>query len=252
MKTFTLSLCLFASAAFATAKVNNKEECQTYIPELDLTCPTTPTDTPLTYAHPAHCSQYFECYNGCATAMACPAGLLYDEVQKWCGEAQKTNCGSRDCDGLEGMCAAVTPEPLDVSCDGRLYWSDEDNCSKFYQCDAEGEALQMLCPVWTDGETRLLWKEESFYCDFPENVECGSRPVCDENDDNCEVKPTAAPSDCPADACSHGDGLFGLAPCNACYCNCVGGAAFEQCCPDGLVWDDALKICNWPSGNPAC
>ena len=24
------------------------------------------------------------------------------------------------------------------------------------------------------------------YCDFPENVECGDRPLCDENDANCE------------------------------------------------------------------
>ena len=26
------------------------------------------------------------------------------------------------------------------------------------------------------------------YCDFPENVECGDRPLCDTNDENCEER----------------------------------------------------------------
>ena len=30
--------------------------------------------------------------------------------------------------------------------------------------------------------------EPKQYCDFPENVECGDRPLCDENDNNCEER----------------------------------------------------------------
>ena len=34
----------------------------------------------------------------------------------------------------------------------------------------------------------LFNSEPKQYCDFPENVECGDRPLCDTNDQNCEER----------------------------------------------------------------
>ena len=36
--------------------------------------------------------------------------------------------------------------------------------------------------------TDFFNSEAHMYCDFPENVECGERPLCDENDQNCEER----------------------------------------------------------------
>merc|ERR1712002_61417 len=31
------------------------------------------------------------------------------------------------------------------------------------------------------------------------------------------------------------------------FCICSGGRAFEEICMPGLVWDNKLHVCNWPS-----
>merc|ERR1712002_1432271 len=31
------------------------------------------------------------------------------------------------------------------------------------------------------------------------------------------------------------------------FCECSHGRAFEESCHNGLVWDDKINACNWPS-----
>ena len=47
-----------------------------------------------------------------------------------------------------------------------------------------------------------LYSPEHNWCDFPDRVDCGNRPICDENDENCHGKPTTKPDDfeCPEEA----------------------------------------------------
>ena len=84
------------------------------------------------------------------------------------------------------------------------------------------------------------------YCDFPENVECGDRPLCDENDANCEERESAelpndshksdsivsdhvttyaplvpCPVDCPPDLVN-----VELEPCSSEYCTCTNGIGY--------------------------
>ena len=33
---------------------------------------------------------------------------------------------------------------------------------------------------------QLLYDHHHNYCDWPERVDCGDRPICDENNQNCE------------------------------------------------------------------
>ena len=41
---------------------------------------------------------------------------------------------------------------------------------------------------------QLLYDHHHNYCDWPERVNCGSRPICDENNENChEQKATSTP-----------------------------------------------------------
>ena len=46
-------------------------------------------------------------------------------------------------------------------------------------------------------------------CDYPDRVDCGDRPVCDDNDENCEEwhLTTTTPKSSPCDGinCDHGE-----------------------------------------------
>ena len=74
----------------------------------------------------------------------------------------------------------------------------------------------VFSPSADTGEQEL-WCEEcnggQGYCDYPENVYCGARPICDEFDENCELQPTEAPSQCDAIPCGSGLTYEPLGPC---------------------------------------
>ncbi|KAK8735586.1 hypothetical protein OTU49_005447, partial [Cherax quadricarinatus] len=46
-----------------------------------------------------------------------------------------------------------------------------DDCSKFCKCSLDGLAWEYDCPG------TLLWDDELKTCNYPENVDCGTRPV---------------------------------------------------------------------------
>ena len=94
---------------------------------------------------------------------------------------------------------------------------------------------------------QLLYRPSNVQCDWPERVECGSRPACDENDDNCHDNhaTTPKPTVCEGIPCDHGDGFYPEGDCDQCFCRCVGGAHFETCCSPGLVFNPAKNQCDW-------
>ena len=83
-------------------------------------------------------------------------------------------------------------------------------------------------------------------CDFPERVDCGDRPVCDANNENCFEVTTEPPNFCDMITCTS-DGWVPEGECERCTCECSQGRPYELCCQDGLVW-------NYPGGpiNPFC
>ena len=58
-------------------------------------------------------------------------------------------------------------------------------------------------------------------CDWSDRVECGDRPICDINDENCIDQPehtTKPPSVCEGIPCDHGDGFYPESSCAQCFC----------------------------------
>jgi len=77
-----------------------------------------------------------------------------------------------------------------------------------------------------------LWDADEVYCDFAENVNCGDRPICDLNDQNCHYQTTT--TEAPNGFHCPGDGYF--ADPNNClkYYHCYGGVIEEhKACPNG-------------------
>ncbi len=101
------------------------------------------------------------------------------------------------------------------------------------------------------GDVQELYKEDKQWCDYPENVECKDRPICDTNDQNCSLQPTVAPTACDGITCSSGQ-LEAEGPCSQCFCECNGVAASEICCQEGLVFNPTVNVCDFPYNVPAC
>ena len=79
-----------------------------------------------------------------------------------------------------------------------------------------------------------LYDPTHTWCNYPNKVDCGDRPICDENDENCNAAPTTdptAPTKAPFE-CPESSGYF--ADPNNCmkYYHCFNGVVEEHLnCP---------------------
>ena len=101
-------------------------------------------------------------------------------------------------------------------------------------------------------------------CDWEHRVECGDRPICDINDENCHggSKTTPEPSItttqkppkptlCRNVKCE-GSQFYPEGACNQCFCQCDHAIAHEICCPVGLVFNSFSNLCDWPINVQGC
>jgi len=230
----------------------------------DFTCPQ-PTGL---FPDPDNCIMYQDCKDGSAMRETCP--LDADGVQMWfdaasgqCGEQTVEACaGVPVCDVYDGNChdaedffVTPTPEP-DFKCPVSTGWfEDPANCIKYYRCDSY-VADRRTCEM--SGTTQLHWLQEKTWCDYPSNVDCGDRPVCDEDDENC-VGGNVTDSPGPGGPCSEqesecqGNEIVGEGQCEQCFCQCTSqGSATENCCGEGLLWNAQAGYCDWPYNIPGC
>jgi len=174
------------------------------------------------YEDPENCIKYYNCEFGEAHSVTCRSEmgvqLLYDHHHNYCDWPERVNCGSRpicdenneNCHDQEGTTPRhetttkqdeltttqhdevtttkhdeVTTEESDgFECpDPWGYFGDPENCIKYYICQ-EGIPTRMTCQ--TESGIQLHYNEDNVWCDWPDRVDCGSRPICDVNDENCE------------------------------------------------------------------
>lgn len=222
--------------------------CNTTVPPLGIDCPTT-TGVSFTYADPDHCSMYWECFNHCSNHLKCSDGMLYDSTHKWCNTASDVYCGDRDCDGLPCKEPPTTNHPWAFICPEDGYFADPLNCIKYYVCSG-GIAEPVTCPKASNGEQEF-YNAEEVYCDYQDRVDCGDRPVCDENDEGCHEVTTPPPGPCDSITCGP-DGWIPEGDCAKCTCECVSGNPYEICCGNGLFWNPSLNVCDYPGNIAAC
>jgi len=205
-----------------------------------------------TYADPEHCSRFWDCYNGCMTHMQCQQDYLYDIPHGWCDEPHKVTCGDRDPDDRPCKDCGPGPDPPFFDCEaagGDGFYAYDKNCRKYIQCSGGLPDLHTCNPG-------LLYRPSNVQCDYPDRVDCGDRPVCDDNDENCEdhhlTTTTPKPSPCDDIECDHGDDFYPEGTCKPCFCQCHDGVQDEICCQPGLVFNPATNTCDWPYNTNGC
>jgi len=220
------------------------------------------------FQDPENCIKYQECTDSSPMRKTCE--MDSDGVQMWfdvatsqCGDQFVEACnGVPVCDVYDGNChdaedffVTPTPEP-DFTCPVSDGWfEDPANCIKYYRCDSY-VADRRTCEK--SGTTQLHWLQEKEWCDYPSNVDCGDRPICDEFDENCTggPPPTGGP---PGGTCDEieaqcqANEIFPKGDCEQCYCQCTSlGQATEACCGAGLIWNADDYYCDYPYNVPGC
>merc|ERR1711936_925453 len=182
-----------------------------------------------TYADPEHCSRFFDCYNGCLNHMQCQLDYLYDTVHGWCvGPGPDFDCEAAGGDG---------------------FYEYAKNCIKYIQCYGGVPQIHTCNPG-------LYYRQSNIQCDYPARVDCGDRPVCDNNDENRHdwhiTTTTKRPSPCDGVECDHGNDYYPEGICKPCFCQCHDGVQDEICCQPGLVFNPATNTCGWPYNTDGC
>jgi len=267
----------------------NDENC--IEPPTTVTEPTKPTKAPFEcpepsgyFADPNNCIKYYHCYEGVVEEHnTCPldeAGKqeYYDPGHMLCDHQERVDCGDRPiCDKNDENCiepsTTVTdpskPTPPPFECPQPSgYFADPTNCIKYYHCYEGTVEERITCPI-ANG------KQECFdpvntWCDWPERVDCGNRPICDENDENCNTpdptattKPPGPTTSAKPDRCAvygpctmdqDGQGPYKAeGPCEQCFCQCVAAGYYsEVCCEAGLVFNEKIEACDFPANMPDC
>ena len=119
-----------------------------------------------------------------------------------------------------------------------------------------------------------MYRPSNIQCDWADRVECGDRPVCDKNDENCHggsttttLEPAKTTTQKPSSStekppnpntlcknvkCKGDNEFYPEGDCKQCFCQCDHGIAGEICCPLGLVFNSISNRCDWPYNVVGC
>jgi len=156
------------------------------------TTPTAPpgcnSDTEDFFPDEDNCMMYYQCIDGSVTHESCPGCDYFDTETKFCFQPTATtveDCGSRFYDT---NCQETTK---DGDCPQEYgYFPIAENCKKYKICDNDNPTL-VTCQTKVDENgvnQQLLYNGDQVQCDWTYRVRCGTRPVCDGNDENCQCQ----------------------------------------------------------------
>ncbi|CAH1280457.1 unnamed protein product [Diabrotica balteata] len=132
----------------------------------------------------------------------------------------------------------------DPDCEKQQYWPNVYDCSKYYECNTEGEKVEMQCPA------DLLWNPLLTTCDRPENVDCSwtvgpTQPTTPPTTPTTTptTRATTLPTVDPSLRCDKDGEYFpDTTNCQAFY-ECIDGVKQHDICPDPLLWNVHVPGC---------
>ncbi|KAH8296295.1 hypothetical protein KR054_004309 [Drosophila jambulina] len=178
-------------------------------------------------ANPADCAGYLQCVNGVYVARKCSANQFFNATSKECVV------------DTDGVCIPKTCDPQCCDLPNNSMGPVDKNCSAFFQC-INGNYVQQRCP------NNLQFNAKTGSCDYPDIVGCddGTAPPSG---------PSAGPSGtyCESQGRCVGqrDGkMFAAADaCSSAYVVCQCECEVDFSCSSGLVFNEAVQVCDWPS-----
>jgi len=253
--TFSYKKCFYECRKNGGRVFSCKKECAQYIskPEKPTDAPTTTTQKPTEkpkkckdgiYLEPGTCDKYYQCENGVKyPPQDCPPGLDFNEAAGYCDWPQNVGCSVKptpaptepapekpEFDGCFLSCRKSgkskikclkecfgNEKPSNECPQGDGIFGDPEKCNEFYMCHHGHRFENQECPE------PLLFSEETKQCEHPAEVECANKPKY------CE------------------DGIYPVPGiCNAFY-QCSNGIWWDkQYCPDGLLFNPEVDVCDWP------
>ena len=188
------------------------------------------------------CNVYLTCSNEIThDDRPCPDGLVWDDNLKRC-EWESTTCGTNACSDTD--CTGDDCVDCVSSCENMPDgdYQSCNGCNVYVTCSNEIIHDNRPCP---DG---LIWDDNLKRCQLTSDT-CNSEDGNNDDDQN-DICP------CVSSCTGMPDGDY--QSCNGCnvYLTCSNEITHDdRPCPDGLVWDDNLKRCEWESttcGTDAC
>jgi len=220
------------------------------------------------YPDEYNCRKFWHCLKGeshgehimCPQESDDPKATMFDTSYMGCNFPEQTQCAGRPvCDECNTHCedtpttpADCTPDDEHIKCEdlGPGWFPDEFNCRAFWHClSDESTPEHRFCPEPNNDPKATMFNPRYDGCDFPENVDCGQRPICDECNDNCTDPPPPIDCDHPIDCKDKGTGWYEDPYSCIKYWNCQGSTATHFICPDGLMAkvDEPYNVaCDFP------
>jgi len=247
-------------------------DCPSTLPD-GTQCPQVADNHAYTYADMDDCTSFYECWNGCVSHQKCQRNYLYDPTTTWCDSPDRVDCGTRPCTDPSHGCpvppsSTVAPTGstttnsgsdtttnqggsttdcghiLDCSNMTSGWYGDDFNCRKYWHC-ADGVGQHFTC------REGLLYDVGNIMCNYPQYVQCGDRPICDDCDHDCNPQSTEKPREHCQHQCT-ADGFFEEGVCQPTFCQCVGGIDYLLHCPDNLVFNPGAGTCDFTFNVPGC
>ncbi|XP_053666398.1 peritrophin-1-like [Anopheles marshallii] len=127
-------------------------------------------NAPVLFPHDSDCSRYYECVCEDAYEYACEKGLRFNSQTLHCDQSDRVACQaeasvSHPSVNTEGSIEQPAIDPRCPSMEAVKHWSDETNCSRYYQC-VRGEVMELQCPE------SLVWDNAAKKCSAPNPNKC--------------------------------------------------------------------------------
>ncbi|XP_040158485.1 protein obstructor-E-like [Anopheles arabiensis] len=140
------------------------------------------------FPHYSDCTRYYKCVCNTAYEYECPEGLGFNQRTLRCEKS--SHCAGAEEEEANHSPAVPDHGALDPRCPSResvKAWTDEQNCSKYYQC-AGGQVLDMHCPE------SLVYDSAAKRCTLPNPDKCcapvPAAPVLEREEVPVPVEPT--------------------------------------------------------------
>jgi len=201
------------------------------------------------------CTKFYNCDANIQTPCPsyCPPGLLYNDVLKICDwPEQVSGCGPQPSffmneEEIEGP-ACLDEERYDCA-GSTVPVRDDNDCTVFYNCDAQ---IQRPCP--STCPPGLYYNDVLKVCDWPSAVSGCESPFSKAlSMDEEEVEGPACLDEERFDCAGSTVPVRDANDCSVFYnCDAQIQRPCPSSCPSGLLYNDVLKVCDWPSEVTGC